>query len=271
MDKITCTDCGTILGNQTDNCSVCRSEKKTVYMTIEDSLETKDEAEIAMIHHHMVWSYLPKSLHILITNLNRRPFNRAQTGFIIQAINSIASLIEGVLTDSIEARLTEMRKEQIDDELLNYPRKWKFATWTQKKEIVSRMFEIDIMTVSEHAAISVLFDLRNMLSHGRPYQVATKWTSTFEGTDIKETEILNAEYVLIYQKLISVDLSFGLNEDERTIGHRDIFMTVSVTKFLYSAAVSFLNDFTKRPAIDKLYNVSRAWEWALYSSDKNFG
>lgn len=175
-----------------------------------------------------LWSFQLMSLNWL----NRGHISSStnvQNGLGLMIINTLATSIEGVITDLIAEYLFEKDLERVDG-----MKKFKLVGWQKKKKKYNSLFDKKIEDYDSYESIENLFSLRNSISHGETHlEIDSREINTGIKSTIQSVggSYQNVRLFLIAKRII---------EETEISSNAKVLWTLDIARFFYRETQHFL-------------------------------
>ena len=188
----------------------------------------KTESHYLSIVKTRLWSFQLMSLNWL----NRSHISSStnvQNGLGLIIINTLATSIEGIITDLIAEHLFDKDLERIDG-----MKDLKLIGWQKKKNKYNNLFHKKIEDYKSYETIENLFSLRNSISHGETHleidrrEIATGIKSTIQS--------LGESYQNVRQFLIAKQII----EETEISSNAKVLWTLDIARFFFRETLQFL-------------------------------
>jgi len=152
-----------------------------------------------------------------------------QNGLGLIIINTLATSIEGIITDLIAEHLFDKDLERIDG-----MKDLKLIGWQKKKNKYNNLFHKKIEDYKSYETIENLFSLRNSISHGETHleidrrEIATGIKSTIQS--------LGESYQNVRQFLIAKQII----EETEISSNAKVLWTLDIARFFFRETLQFL-------------------------------
>ncbi len=240
MILLSCDDCGKTQETESTICPNCGSNNILINHAL--PLSILEQVTIKVGVRHRMWEVLPAGIESLLRDMERTDKESGMKGKCLMVICSSAFLVEGILTDYIEmegnALGTNVEKKEAMGKILE---NLDGIGWGKKVKRAAAL-NWDLEALDGFGLVSVLFDIRNNLGHGRSYSI-------FDTRKVKEEKlqrsepvgIINKNYDGVYRKLFELGLVPSI-EHELALS-TELFLRPELAKAFYESAVVFLRSF----------------------------
>lgn len=259
MDRLECANCGQLI-TADGPCPKCGSAERMVLYNLLARPELLGNFSMSFIGTIRLWKYLPAAIQSHLAVMEAAESAKRIKGLCQQSINSMAELVEGVITDNIEEELESLLYiEATRDELREKLKGLDFSNWKKKKKLAESVLGWELNTLENSSTMNLLFKLRDQLGHGRSYRLTDRrYLKDKALRRIGAIEIVNEKYKEIYKDLENKGFVPPIEEHESM--NMDMFLMPSVAKGFYSHGVAFLRSFFKNIRLRSGYNMSYEFE-----------
>lgn len=191
------------------------------------SLE-KTETHYLSIVKTRLWSFQLMSLNWLMRS-NISASTNVQNGLGLMILNTLATSIEGFITDLIAEHLFEKELERLDQ-----MKKLDLRGWQKKKKKYNKLFQKKIESYNSYQAIENLFFLRNNISHGETH------------LEIDKREIVNGNKSKIesvgesYQKVRLFLVTKQIIQETEISSNSKVLWNLHIARFFFRETQKFL-------------------------------
>ena len=259
MDRLECAKCGQLI-TADGPCPKCGSTERMVLYDLLARPELLGDFSMSFIASIRLWKYLPAAIQSHLAVMDAGGSAKRIKGLCQQSINSMAELVEGVITDNIEEELESLLYIEATRE--EFRRKLKgldFSNWRKKKDLAKSVLGWELEKLEYSDTVDLLFKLRDQLGHGRSYKLTDRRYLKDEVLRrMGPIKIESEKYREIYEELQTKGFVPSIEEHDSM--NRDMFLIPSVAKGFYAHGVPFLRSFFKNIRLKSGYNMSYEFE-----------
>jgi len=263
MDRIECANCAQILTAE-GPCPNCGSSERMRLVNLLARPEIRQSISMKVVAPMQIWTYLPAAIQAQLNAIASVANDWEGKGLCLSTIISIATLVEGVVTDYIENELETLahvpafkREGQLFLDGLES------IGWGKKIKLIRKHFESwKLEDLQSFDMIELLFEVRDQLAHGKSYRLVDrrvekdgKWQRIGPITHTSK------KYYEIYQKLSSKGILPPI-EDHPDI-NLEMFLVPAIPVTFFEESILFLRSFVKDVRLTSGYNMSELLESAL--------
>ena len=214
------------------------------------SLEKTDSHLLSIVKTRL-WSYQLMSLNWL----NQSPIplsTNVQNGLGLIIINTLATSIEGIITNLIAEHLFEKDLERVEG-----MKNCKLIGWHKKKKKYNDLFFKKIENYNSYKSIENLFSLRNCISHGETH---LEISSRDIGTNIKSTIQSVGES---YSRVRSFLMEKKIIQETEISSNINVLWTLSIAHFFFRETFQFLNSVITENESPNKMGIQKEFETVL--------
>jgi hypothetical protein len=263
MDRIECANCAHIVTAE-GPCPNCGSSERMRLINLLARPEIRQSISMMVVAPMQIWTYLPAAIQAQLNAIASGANDWEGKGLCLSAVISIATLVEGVVTDYIENELETLPHEpSFKREAQQFLDGLESIGWGKKIKLIRKHFgSWKLEDLQSFDMIELLFEIRDQLAHGKSYKLVDrrvikddKWQ---RNGPISHT---SKKYHEIYAKLSSRGILPPI-EDHPDINF-EMFLGPHVSDAFYQHSILFLRSLVKNIPFKSGFDMAGLLEIAL--------